>query len=135
MFFKLKLLIFTILLNQILNISISHNTEQEIKILSPYHSINNFFYSFTDHLNDFGGNKALQTNAYSFPKPQSFSILMNFRYDGQQWIQLMDQIHGIVWSDAGYCGHGQMYDPIAKICRRYSIKCEILCMIDGRPRF
>ena len=47
---------------------------------------------------------------------------MNFRHDGQQSIILMNQQQSIYWSDSGYCAHGQMYDPIKKVCR--SLFCD-----------
>ena len=79
----------------------------------PLDSINHIFHSFNENL-DGSTKKTLKLN----PKPQSFSILMNFRQDGQQAVMLMDQQNGIYWSDAGFCRHGQMYDPVAKVCRR-----------------
>ena len=85
---KLNLVFFLTFSKPFLCTNKSESNDQETNILHPFQSINLFLNSFTDQ---FSITKTKgQINAYSFLKPQSFSVLMNFRYDGQQWIQVIE---------------------------------------------
>ena len=106
----------------ILLVKMHNQGDLNSRIICPYDSITHYMASITTDLTDTVRTKSQVYAGKSFPKPQSFSILMNFRHDGQQSIILMDQQQSIYWSDAGYCAHGQMYDPVKKICR--SLFCE-----------
>ena len=73
--------------------------ERRYKLIYPYDLINKNVYNYYNqqigNLSQLEGDLNVWIDK-SFLRPQSFSVLMNFRHDGQQSLILMDQ-QSIFW--------------------------------------
>lgn len=100
----------TILCFSIILIQLTALPPSSLNLHHPYESINEMLHKMTLLPDQFPSSRGLGNHF------QSLTILMNFGNDGKSSMVLMNY-DSVLWSDAGFCRHGQVYDPVNRLCR------------------